>query len=215
MPVKTEDRPLKNIREEVIDQLVMNYGHEEITLEAFEKRLDTAMETEDREVLLELVADLELKADAKYQQTKAQKLSKDKYYFDESASTDENLIKVLSSSTHNGPWVVPENMKVTSILSDLKLDYSEAIFKTEVVHLKLFSLLSSDTIFVPEGTRVVTKTANYLSTIKSQVFGGSNENAKTIVLHGNCILSSITIKVRVTMKEKWLNFADNIKKLFN
>lgn len=36
MPVKTEDRPVKNIREEAIDQLVMNYGHDEITLEAFE-----------------------------------------------------------------------------------------------------------------------------------------------------------------------------------
>ena len=28
MPVKTEDRPIKKIREEVIDQLVMNYGHD-------------------------------------------------------------------------------------------------------------------------------------------------------------------------------------------
>ena len=55
MPVKTEDRPLKNIREEVIDQLVMNYAHQEITLEAFEKRLDLAIDTDDRSVMLEQV----------------------------------------------------------------------------------------------------------------------------------------------------------------
>ena len=63
MPVNIEDRPLKNIREEVIDQLVMNYAHQEITLEAFEKRLDLAMDTEDRSVLLEQVADLDLTTD--------------------------------------------------------------------------------------------------------------------------------------------------------
>ena len=65
MPVKTEDRPLKNIREEVIDQLVMNYAHQEITLEAFEKRLDLAIDTDDRSVLLEQVADLDLATDTK------------------------------------------------------------------------------------------------------------------------------------------------------
>jgi len=28
MPVTIEDRPIKIVREEVIDQLIMNYGHE-------------------------------------------------------------------------------------------------------------------------------------------------------------------------------------------
>lgn len=52
MPIKTGDRPVKNVREEVIDQLVINYGHAEITLEAFERRLDIAMDTEDRGAIL-------------------------------------------------------------------------------------------------------------------------------------------------------------------
>ena len=60
MPVKIEDRPIKAIREEVIDQLVMNYAHQEITLLAFENRLDLAIDTDDRAILLEQVADLDL-----------------------------------------------------------------------------------------------------------------------------------------------------------
>jgi len=215
MAVKTQDRPIKKIREEVIDQLVMNYGHQEITLEAFEKRLDTAMETEDREVLLELVADLELKADTQYKKTKAKELSKDKYLFDEASGNPDKLVKILSSSTHNGPWIVPTHMKIISILSDLKLDYSEADFNSNVVHLNLFSLLSSDTLYVSEGTRVITKTSNILGSIRSQVYGSNDENLQTIVIHGTCILSSLNIKIKITMKEKWLNFADNVKKLFN
>ena len=79
----------------------------------------------------------------------------------------------------------------------------------------MFSLLTHDTIYVPEGVRVVCKTTSYLGSVKSRVSGSADENAQTIVIRGNCILSSMDIKIRVTMKEKWLKFADGVKDLFN
>ena len=215
MPVKIEDRPVKNIREEVIDQLVMNYAHQEITLEAFEKRLDLAIDTEDRNVLLEQVADLDLKTDSQYQKTKAEKLSKDKHFFDDKSDNHEKIRRVLSSSTQSGPWIVGEKISVTSVLSDFTLDFTDAIFNFPVVHIKMFSLLTHDTIFVPEGVRVVCKASSYLGSINSRVFGSADENAQTIVIHGNCIVSSMDIKIRVSLKEQWLNFADGVKDLFN
>jgi len=215
MPVKTEDRPVKKIREEVIDQLVMNYAHQEITLEAFEKRLDLAMDTEDRNILLEQVADLDLTTDNQYQKTKAAKISKDRNYFAYDSDNHEKITRVFSSSTQNGPWVTGERIRVTSILSDFTLDFTDAIFNFPVVHIEIFSLLTNDTFYVPEGVRVVCKITSYLGSVKSQVFGSVDENAQTIVIHGNCILSSMDIKIRVTLKEKWLNFADGVKKLFN
>jgi hypothetical protein len=213
MPVNIADRPLKNIREEVIDQLVMNYAHQEITLEAFESRLDLAMDSEDRSVLMEQVADLDLATDNQYQKTKADKLSKDKNYFDD--GNHEKITTVLSSSVQNGPWVTGEKIGVTSILSDSTLDFTDAIFNFPVVHIKMFSLLTHDTIYVPEGVRVVCKTSNFMSSVNSKVFGSTDENAQTIVIHGKTILSSMDIKIRVTMKEKWLSFADGVKELFN
>jgi hypothetical protein len=215
MPVKIEDRPIKAIREEVIDQLVMNYAHQEITLLAFENRLDLAIDTEDRTVLLEQVADLDLKADHEYQQRKAAKQSKDKTYFDGDSVNYEKITKVLSSSVQNGPWVPGENIRVTSILSDITLDFTDAIFNYPVINIQVFNLLTSNTIYVPEGVRVVCKTKSYLSSDSNQIFGSGDEKAQTIVVHGNSILSSTDIKLRVTMKERWLKFADGMKDLFN
>lgn len=215
MPVKTEDRPIKNIREEVIDQLVMNYGHDEITLEAFESRLDRAMDTENRDELLELVADLDLKTDQRYQTNKAEKLSADKYYFENGSDEFEKIFKLLSSSTQSGPWLVPKSIKATSILSDFTLDFTDATFKHQVVHIKMFSLLTSDTFYVPEGVRVVCNVSCILGSIKNQAFGTIDESAPTIVIDGISFLSSLEIKERVTLKEKWLRFADGVKKLFD
>ena len=215
MPVKTEDRPIKNIREEVIDQLVMNYGHDEITLEAFESRLDIAMDTESRDELLEVVADLDLKTDQRYQSNKAEKLSADKHYFENGSDGFEKIFKLLSSSTLSGPWLVSKNIKATSILSNFTLDFTDAIFKHQVVHIKMFSLLSSDTFYVPEGVRVVCNVSCILGSIKNQVFGAIDESAPTIVIDGISFLSSLEIKERVTLREKWLSFADGVKKLFD
>ena len=216
MPVKIEDRPVKNIREEVIDQLVMNYAHQEITLEAFEKRLDLAIDTEDRNIILEQVSDLDLTTDKEYQKRKTEELSKDEHFFDNDYENQEKILKVLSSSTQNGPWIAGEKMSVTSILSDFKLDFTDAIFNSPpVVHMKMFGLLSSNTIFVPEGVRVVCRTSSFLSSTNSRLFGSADEQAQTIIIHGTCILSSLDIKVRVSLKEKWLNFADGVKDFFN
>ena len=215
MPVKIQDRPVEKIREEVIDQLVMNYAHQEITLEAFEKRLDLAIDTEDRSIILEQVADLDLITDNEYQKRKAEELSKDKYLFDNDSENQEKILKVLSSSTQNGPWIAGEKMSVSSILSDFTLDFTDAIFNSPVVHMKMFGLLSSNTVFVPEGVRVVCRTSSFLSSTNSRLFGSADEQAQTIIIHGTCILSSMDIKVRVSLKEKWLNFADGVKDFFN
>ena len=215
MPVKTEDRPVKNIREEVIDQLVINYGHDEITLEAFESRLDKAMDTENRDELLELVADLDLKTDQRYQTNKAETLSADRHYFENGSDEYEKIFKLLSSSTQNGPWLVSKNIKATSILSDFTLDFTDARFEHKVVHIKMFSLLTSDTFYVPEGVRVVCNVSCILGSVKNQVFGTIDESAPTIVINGVALLSSLEIKERVTLKEKWLRFADGVKQLFD
>ena len=70
MPVILEDRPIKKVREEVIDQLIFNYSHGEISNEAFERRLDQAMASQVHQEIVDLVADLELKADAGYSEQK-------------------------------------------------------------------------------------------------------------------------------------------------
>ncbi len=215
MPVKNEDRPVKNIREEVIDQLVINYGHDEITLEAFESRLDKAMDTENRDELLELVADLDIKTDQRYQTNKAEKLSVDKHYFENGSDEYQKIFKLLSSFTQNGPWLVSKNIKATSILSDFTLDFTDATFKHQVVHIKMFSLLSSDTFYVPEGVRVVCNVSCILGSIENQAFDAIDESAPTIVIDGIGLLSSFEIKERVTLKERWLRFADGVKKLLD
>ena len=54
MPVVPQDRPINALREETIDQLIVNYGHGKLSLAAFERRLDEALDTQSHDRLLEL-----------------------------------------------------------------------------------------------------------------------------------------------------------------
>ena len=96
MPVAAKDRPLDVVREEVIDQLIMNYSHGELSLEAFESRLDIAMESNDQEIISGLAKDLPLSIDESYQQKKNSALGTHQHNGD--AKELDKLINVLSSS---------------------------------------------------------------------------------------------------------------------
>ena len=59
--VKVEDRPFDQVRQEAIDQLIMNYSHGVISAEAFERRLDVASDATSFQELIDVVSDLSLK----------------------------------------------------------------------------------------------------------------------------------------------------------
>ena len=66
MAVILEDRPIEQIREEVIDTLIYNYSHGVISNEAFERRLDEAMASQDHQEIFNLAADLEKTTDSEF-----------------------------------------------------------------------------------------------------------------------------------------------------
>jgi len=105
MPVNPQDRPIETLRKEVIDQLIMNYSHGELSLEAFERRLDEAMETADHKVLVELTADLDLATDQEYVDSKKEQLNSN--YRPGDSEEVEYIYQIFSGSDRSGEWKLP------------------------------------------------------------------------------------------------------------
>ena len=161
MAVNIADRPIDKVREEVVDQLVMNYSHGELSHEAFERRLDQAMASKSNQELIDLVADLELKVDEKYIEQK-----KEDFKFNYSTSPtqeSELLVNIFSGSERSGEWRVAKEIKSVSIFGGCDIDFSEAIFTQREVTVKVFCLFGGVDIYVPENVKVVTKAFCILS----------------------------------------------------
>lgn len=212
MPVITEDRPIEKVREEVIDQLTMNYSHGEISLEAFERRLDQAMETDDHQKLLKLTEDLELKVDEQFIEQKQQELGSDPDLGE--AKDLEYIVQIFSGSDRTGAWNVPKEIRMFSLFSGSDVDLSEAHFSHKTLRIRMFSLFSGTDIFVPENIKVVSNTFCIFGGVDNTAPSMASPSAPTVIIEGVAIFSGIDISFKQSFREKLMNFAEGIKKLF-
>lgn len=213
MPVIIEDRPTNTVREEVIDQLIMNYSHGELSFEAFERRLDAAMASECNKELIRLTADLDLVVDKQYAESK--KLDLGAKYVPGEAQESEQIVNIFSGSDREGAWKVAKEIRYYSVFSGSNIDFSQALFTHPEVRIKIFSLLSGDNIYVPENINVISKAFSIFGGIDINMPSNADRNAPTIVIEGYCIFSGINIEVKRTIKEKFVAFADSLKKMFS
>ena len=213
MAVKTEDRPIETVREEVIDKLVMNYSQGEISLEAFERRLDSAMETDEHQVLVELVADLSLEVDKEYVEKKREELNS--VYDPSEPKETEQIVNIFSGSNRSGAWKVAKETTVFGLFSGADIDLREAQLTHKTVHIKVYSLFSGVDIFVPENVNVMSKAFCVFGGIDNNAQSTVDNDAPTIIIEGVAIFSGIDIKIKRTLKERFVRFADELKNMFS
>ncbi len=211
MSVKIEDRPIEQVREQVIDQLIYNYSHGVISVEAFERRLDDAMAASDNKALMDLVEDLTLNTDQQY---KAQKHSQfAPHYGSQHEGTEEPLTlrSILGSSERSGQWVVPQNIYIENYMGSINLDFTDAIFTHQHVTIHVNCYFGSEEIYVPEHVNVVSKMFCILGSFENKTVSLNKRQGPTIHIEGKTVLGSVEVKVKRTIKEKFISFANDLK----
>jgi hypothetical protein len=213
MPVKLEDRPIETVKEEVIDTLVHNYSHGFISSEAFERRLDTVIETTSHQVMVDQISDLDEAPDDTVKKHKETQFSVN--YSDTQAEKTDTLVNILGSSDRSGIWSVPREIKIFSLLGGSTLDFTDARFSSPNVTIKVISILSGDKIYVPENVNVVSKAFCILSSVGNKAPSIAGRQSPTITIEGFVVLGDLKIKIKTTIKEKFVAFANQMKEMFD
>jgi hypothetical protein len=213
MSVILEDRPIEQVREETIDQLIYNYSHGVISAEAFERRLDQAMNSESHQEIVDLVADLSLKADTSYSDKKEHQFTPS--YTNADSDDTLNLQSILGNVERSGQWYVPKTITVNNILGEAVLDFTDAVFQYQNVTIKLNCILGSNKIYIPENINVVCKSYGIVSSIENKAPSMANRQAPIITIEGKVVLGSLNVEIKRTIKEKFIAFANNLKAAFD
>jgi hypothetical protein len=213
MSVKAEDRPIEQVREQVIDQLIYNYSHGVISVDAFERRLDEAMDANTSQALLSLVEDLTLNTDKQYTAEKQSQFSPN-YSAQQNSDEDFKLRSVLGSNERSGQWVVPKNIYLSNFMGSVLLDFTDAIFTHQNVTIHVNCIFGSDEIYVPEHVNVVSSMFCILSSLENKSVSLNKRQGPTIHIEGRAIMGSVEIKIKRTIKEKFISFANELKAQF-
>jgi len=209
MPVKNQDRPIDVLREEVIDQLIVNYGHEELSLDAFERRLDQALGSDDPDERTELVADLELKADKNYADQKREELVLD---YDYGVTRDvEYSITIFGGNSRSGRWNVPKEIKMLNLFGAGEIDFTEAKFTHPSVRIKMLTLFGGASIYVREDINTVSKIISIFGGTDNSAPSNGSSHAPVVIVEGLVMFGGAEIKIKRTIKEIFVDFADRIR----
>ena len=216
MPVTPQDRPIETLREETVDQLIMNYGHGHLSREAFERRLDEALDSKSHERLLELTKDLDLKADRQYT---AQKKAELGIRIDPAAANrvDDNelIINVFGGNTRRGAWDVPRAIRIVSVFGGAELDFTDARFTAETTYITVFCLFGGVNIRVRDGMRTISKAICIFGGVDNRAGPTTDPNAPLLVIEGAAMFGGVDIRVKKTPKQRLHEFADQIRTMFD
>ncbi|SER85113.1 protein of unknown function [Propionibacterium cyclohexanicum] len=101
---------------------------------------------------------------------------------------------VMSEVRRTGAWLVPEQMSVTGMMGEIRLDMREAYFASHRILIDVSLLMAELQIRVHQGTRVEDRTRLIAADLNTKSLGTPRPDAPLIVLTGSCVMSSITVR---------------------
>ncbi|MBX3705269.1 MAG: DUF1707 and DUF2154 domain-containing protein [Pseudomonadales bacterium] len=209
MPTRTEDTPIDTLREATIDRLIVNYGHGKLSLEAFERRLDAALEAAAHEQLTALTADLDLEVDAGYTQRKAARLGPA-----EEQPDDPDVgwvVSIFGGNDRKGPWTVPEELRIVTLFGGSTIDFTDARFTSRTVRVRIFCMFGGDDIYVPPHANVTANVFCLFGGVSNKAPGNPDPEAPRIAVNGFVMFGGTDIKVRKSLKARLREFADGLR----
>jgi hypothetical protein len=213
MSVKPADRPLDALRDDTIDQLIMNYGHGRLSLEAFQRRLDEAFDASDHDTLSRLVDDLELEVDPGYVADKRAELRSDPLADD--AGEVETIIDIFGGSDRGGRWNVPAEIRCLTLFGGSDIDFTEATFTAPVTRVRLLCLFGGVDILVPEGVNTTVKAFAIFGGVDNRTPTCADRDAPRLIVEGLVMFGGADVKFKRSLKERLLALADRLRARIN
>ena len=181
-----EDKPVKYLRDRVVDQLKYNYSQNHLELDEFEQLVRTALSTQSKSELMSLIADLPTKEIAVVKSHEGKLMAPEDH---------ESMTNILSASKKRGIWIPPKQLKVLTVLGEAEIDFREAQLGSGLTYISLVCWLGSVKIIVPPEVNVVSNIKNILGDVDSCSQGRMAPDASTIVIEGKVVLGEVKIKV--------------------
>jgi hypothetical protein len=212
MPVDPLDKPIAKLREETIDQLILNYSHGELSLESFERRLDQALDAHTHDELLALTADLDLVVDPAFREQKRREFG---FMADShDVMSEQRVISIFGNSKREDVWDVPKEIEVFDIFGNTVLDFSEARFTSMTTHINVSCVFGNVLLYIPEGIKVVSNVSCILGGLKGKAPSIGGVDVPRIVLDGFVLFGNVKIKFKKTFRERLLKFAETVRAMF-
>lgn len=184
-------RSLDEERQRSIDALSRHFANDALSLEELERRIERVYREQTVAGVRELTRDLP--DDAPVPQPGRVARVPDAY-----GPTEGRIVSVMTQTVRRGAWQPPRHLDVWSIMSELKLDLTQAQFPAGVTEIHLHALMTSVKIIVPPGIRVVSEPTAFMAEVADDTFDppAVGSGAPVLRISGFAVMAELKITVR-------------------
>ena len=182
-------------RDRTIALLSHLFAQDILSLEELERRMDAAYKARTIPALRDITRDLPTEPSAQ-QQARAAVVAAS----DTTMAQQDRIVSVMSETKRRGLWRPARLLDVWCVMSDTKLDLTEAQLQPGVTEIHLRALMASVKVIVPAGVRVVVQPNALMATVDydeediDQPRVGSG--APVIRIIGPVVMSELKVRVR-------------------
>ncbi|MFE3293667.1 DUF1707 domain-containing protein [Rhodococcus sp. NPDC059234] len=195
--MEARDLRVSDAEREHVGQLLQRaVGQGMLSLGEFTERMDTALAARTRGELNAVLYDLPGMRVVTEEAPPQPAASGPIYAAPTPVPTPTNVVRAtLTSVTRKGPWHVPPTLHVSSKLSTVTLDFSEAVMQTQVVELVVDDFCGTTTLIVPpEATVDLNGVDTVGGSATNRVRTGPQPGPLHLVVRGKVRFGSITAK---------------------
>ena len=193
-PVST----LNRAREQKISELSQHFANDDLSLDELERRIELVYKAGTIAELEAITADLRVAALALAARDAISVAPRRVLAAD---ARRGRLLAIMGESRRTGRWLVPGELRVVSLMSDTRLDLTQAVMATGTSEIHLSVVWSACRLIVPPGMRVINEMHAIMSSVTSSADemdppGSSRTDAPTIRLTGTALMAEVKVVVR-------------------
>ena len=187
--------PLKRERENVVKVLIDQYAADNLTVEEFELRLDSAYTASTMEQLEGLLAGLPVLAS----QSDAAGIPSVQRAPAESVREHGFQIAIMGGYEKKGEWTPPRKLQSLAIMGGAGLDFREARMPPGVTEVNILAIMGGAEILVPPGLAVETHGFGFMGGFEGVDQAGvdTDPDAPRLVIRGLAIMGGVEVTVRL------------------
>jgi len=187
--------PLQRERENAVQVLIDHYAADNLTVEEFESRLDSAYAAATTAQLEDLLSGLPVLASS----TAVQQVPSVQRVPAEAVRDHGFQIAILGGYEKKGEWTPPRKLQSLAIMGGAGLDFREAKMPPGTTEVNVLAIMGGVEILVPPGLAVETHGFGFMGGFEGldQVGVDTDRDAPRLVIRGMAIMGGVEVAVRL------------------
>lgn len=203
---------LARARELKIEELSTHFANDDLSLDDLERRIEQVYRASSAAELETITADLKQAAMVPADYVRANVVPGKAGVPTAYEVPNARMLSFMSSLKRVGTWALARKLDLVAIMSDTKIDLTQAVMQPGTSEIELRAVMASVKIIVPPGVRVIVDAHSIMANVQSRADDLSagappRPNDRIIRLSGVAFMADVKIAVR--RREDPIGFDDD------